>query len=298
MLKFFVLGIIKDLKLSKIEDILNVPQSYIKLRNKRLIQQYENSTLKLISTCFPELNLTVPKKKSHPWGYWKNVDNQRNFLNELATKLNIKDLSDWYTVSNTQIISHGGYGLLNYHRCSLLRMLRTAFPQMNWKAGLLRHPHFAKSGQSSYSKVQYLLFTLVKQIFPSTVCEFNYGFKHQQSSQAGLNYIEFDIFIPEVSLAIEYNGEYHYKSIALFNEVETVMKRDKRKEEICHMHGICVVIIPFWWDRKIESVAKEIHKARPDIILPASLLQGEAIAMQMPQQIQYLYYYPKVVDPT
>ncbi len=49
---------------------------------------YDNKVLVLIN-CFPELHLPTPKKRSVVKGHWNDVVNQKNFLDNLATKLRI-----------------------------------------------------------------------------------------------------------------------------------------------------------------------------------------------------------------
>ncbi len=48
----------------------------------------------VLATCYPELKLSVtPKAKHAPyWGYWKDINNQRNFLESIAPKLGILPL--------------------------------------------------------------------------------------------------------------------------------------------------------------------------------------------------------------
>ncbi len=48
-----------------------------------------------------------------------------------------------------------------------------------------------------------------------------------------------------------------------------------------------LITIPYWWDKKVESVVKTIHISRPDIEMPRSLLNGEAIPVDNPKMEQY-----------
>jgi len=52
-----------------------------------------------------------------------------------------------------------------------------------------------------------------------------------------------DIYIPKLKLAIEYQGEQHFKPIDLWGGVEglkTSQKRDEKKREVCKRHGIAI----------------------------------------------------------
>ncbi len=59
--------------------------------------------------------------------------------------------------------------------------------------------------------------------------------------------------------------------------------RDKIKRIICARVGITLVVIPYWWNRNIQSVAQTIQDARPDIPIPSSLLNGDFIPKEAPK---------------
>jgi hypothetical protein len=49
---------------------------------------------------------------------------------------------------------------------------------------------------------------------------------------------------------------------------DTLDKRkqmDLMKEKLCNDKKIALVQIPFWWDRKYESLASTIYSHRPDL---------------------------------
>ncbi len=69
-----------------------------------------------------------------------------------------------------------------------------------------------------------------------------------------------------------------------FSELQVVQQRDEMKKIICDMHGITLLVIPYWWNKTIESVAQTIHFARPDILLSSKLLTGEPIPCSFPMQ--------------
>ena len=43
-----------------------------------------------------------------PPGYWVETDNRVQFLEQIAKKIGIKDMSDWYKVKKSTIIKYGG----------------------------------------------------------------------------------------------------------------------------------------------------------------------------------------------
>jgi hypothetical protein len=76
-----------------------------------------------------------------------------------------------------------------------------------------------------------------------------------------------DIFLPELSLAIEYMGEQHYRPVEYFggNEgFEATTARDKRKAEICKKVGVNLVYVRFDDDikKRIEQITSAYNSRR------------------------------------
>ncbi len=63
-----------------------------------------------------------------------------------------------------------------------------------------------------------------------------------------------------------------------------VQHRDQVKRTICSNSGITLVVIPYWWNRSIESVAQTLRRIRPDISISPDLLTGDEIPVDMPKQ--------------
>lgn len=60
--------------------------------------------------------------------------------------------------------------------------------------------------------------------------------------------MELDCYNEELRLAVEYNGEQHYRFIEKFHKDEEAFKkqqkRDKKKKELCRKNGVKLIIIP------------------------------------------------------
>jgi hypothetical protein len=65
-----------------------------------------NSLIIALSTTYPEKKWVEPERK--PNGYWRDLQNQRTFFNQLAVKLNIQHPEDWYKVHKKTVINFGG----------------------------------------------------------------------------------------------------------------------------------------------------------------------------------------------
>jgi hypothetical protein len=49
-----------------------------------------------------------------PVSYWKSIENRKNFLDEIAKKLNIKIPSDWGNITVRQFKKLGGNSVTEY----------------------------------------------------------------------------------------------------------------------------------------------------------------------------------------
>ena len=85
-----------------------------------------------------------------------------------------------------------------------------------------------------------------------------------QASPEWLGRQRFDIFIPELKLAIEYQGQQHYKPISLFGGEEGFLqtqKRDKLKFKLCAENG--TKLIYFRYDEQITRKLIETRIKKP-----------------------------------
>jgi hypothetical protein len=78
--------------------------------------------------------------------------------------------------------------------------------------------------------------------------------------------MEFDLFLPEYSLAFEYQGEHHYYEVYKFGPHKLFSQRDERKRNASRNAGITLVEIPYWWDFKMESLRATVYQYCPELI--------------------------------
>jgi hypothetical protein len=78
------------------------------------------------------------------------------------------------------------------------------------------------------------------------------------------------IFIPHLSLALEYQGEQHYSSSILIGDLSVYQRRDRCKRKFASQFGLTLISIPFWWDNSSDSLISTIQNYRPDINLQPS----------------------------
>jgi hypothetical protein len=180
-----------------------------------ILRHYKGCLSKALETLYPELDWQpwkfvggVPKR------FWRSVSNVEKYMRWLETELNVVTLDDWYKVSNDQIkkksgmycgtrgVSHskvGGKLLTQFG--SLCDILQKIYPTHSWDT-----KNFSKRG-SKWGKSQWQLLKIVEQHFEGSGMEVLFNYQHPQllfssSSQR----MELDIFVPAVSLALEYQG--------------------------------------------------------------------------------------------
>lgn len=77
--------------------------------------------------------------------------------------------------------------------------------------------------------------------------------------------MELDVYVPDINLALEYQGKQHYVNILSVGEQKLYSQRDEEKRAICERAEITLIQVPYWWDWKKESLAASISNLRPEL---------------------------------
>lgn len=123
-----------------------------------------------------------------------------------------------------------------------------------------RRTHCEKCMDRNLSSGEYRIATYLDQI------GVEYFKQHIFDDCAYINNLRFDFYIPEYNLAIEYDGEQHYRPVFPINGDEEAMKknywackmRDEIKTAYCHDNNIRLLRIPFWDKDCIELIIKRM----------------------------------------
>ena len=114
----------------------------------------------------------------------------------------------------------------------------------------------ARRFQTSKWKTEALLYAIVKELFAnSTVL--------REFSPDYMEGLRIDIFVKEINLAIEYQGEQHFTPIEAFGGQEALTQatlRDRRKKEICHERGINIEYFTYKETITFPNVQRKLKK--------------------------------------
>jgi len=97
-----------------------------------LYKEFHGSMLSLLQATYPEVAWDPLKFNKAPQNYWSDEKTQRAFMEEISPKLGVKELSDWYKVSNQLLVDHGASGLLTRYGGSLSALLAKLYPDYKW----------------------------------------------------------------------------------------------------------------------------------------------------------------------
>jgi hypothetical protein len=74
---------------------------------------------KALQAIYPEHRDTW--RNIQPKGHWQDLNNQQQFFEKLAIKLNITKPSDWYKVTSNKVFEEGGTFIKKYYNGSLIQ---------------------------------------------------------------------------------------------------------------------------------------------------------------------------------
>ena len=198
-----------DKFLSKIKKIYNLDshddwnsitrKHIISNGGSRLLSKYSMFDIKRMACPKGELTFNNPPQSS---GFWEKQENILNFLSKIKEKYNLNTPEDWNRFSKYHLIQEGGTGLLS----SKLKV-QVKFETPNKLAEFIPLSTLL-SGSGQKRSSQRWLFLQVKKLYPHEEIVEDY-FHPEISRISGAN-VQFDIFMIERNIAIEYHGKQHY----------------------------------------------------------------------------------------
>ena len=235
---FFFTKLKEKLKLTTEEDWLFV-------RTKDIIHHGGISILKIYSFDLPRMFSTIFPQFSHIFDHFYQLKNIRLKQKVLFYQkyFDVKEKKDWFRISGEELFKSIG---------GLFHAISEVHPDQRWSK-------FQFINRSKKSRQHWLILCL-KKIYPQFISMEDY--KHPRlSSRLGVR-LELDSFIPSLNLGFEYQGEQHYDDIpSAFSTLELYQKRDIEKIDLCNLHSIRLIVIPFWWDKSTNSLSSTINES-------------------------------------
>lgn len=252
----------------KLQLNLNSPEQWNRISSKDIISFGGSSILKIYPLhelkCMGSDEIRLNKnnlfshqkrKKSFPNGYWDDINNVNNFIKNVENFYNLNTVEDWNRISREQIQVIGGNGIFSKYKISDIIKMGISIHNNN-------NNDISKKVDiidNKYKRsVQRMLFLQIQQLFPKE--EIIEDFYHEKiSRESGLS-VQFDIFIIDKNIAIEYHGKQHYEDNPVaFAPLEMYQQRDKEKENLCNIFGIHLIIIPYYKYHQYDILSLHKH---------------------------------------
>lgn len=231
----------------------------------------------LLAWAYPEHQWQPWRFQPTPTELWEDEVTVRAYLVWLEAQLGITQPEDWYRVSYEQVQRLHGGALLTRHG-GLAPLLRHWRPE---HADLWRPEHFLPT--ALLKKTQRALVAAMRSLFPRTEVQ-------EDAKPPGLRFpsgqaMEVDVWLPELHLALEYQGQHHYRDHYLFGAHSVAEVRDRVKAAACRAQGLDLVPVPYWWDGRLRSLAATLRLTRPHLLPDwAHLTAADAIPFLEPTQ--------------
>ena len=204
----------------------------------------------MLTQNYPEENWNILDfRKNIPLEYWNIDENIKQWAKSFEQEHMIKNPSDWYRISRKQVSQAKGQGILTNFGPTP-NFLRHLYPHHDW--------NFDGKHNKHKRAAQRRLFVHVKRLFPGE--EVIEEFRHQELSRQSGATVEFDVFLPSLSLAFEYHGQHHYEELAAWCGIEMQQYRDKEKLRLCKAAGIKLIVIPYWWDESKSALIEKLEQ--------------------------------------
>ena len=134
-----------------------------------------------------------------------------------------------------------------------LRLTEQQASKRKYCSGTCRNSVNNKVIRGTRSKAEMVLEQKIKDNFSKL--------KFYTNDRATLNGKELDFYFPDLKIAIEWNGIYHYKNIHKSKTWSRIKKNDKRKRELCDSKDIELIVV-----KDLTSSKKFIEEKTDEII--------------------------------
>eukprot|EP01114_Cavostelium_apophysatum_P017176 TRINITY_DN5039_c0_g1_i2.p1 TRINITY_DN5039_c0_g1~~TRINITY_DN5039_c0_g1_i2.p1 ORF type:complete len:696 (+),score=154.40 TRINITY_DN5039_c0_g1_i2:15-2102(+) len=126
----FMEDLAKKLRIERWEDWYQIKAVHFREVNggAAMLKVFDNDPALAVMRTFKEHAFDAKKFASSA-----TADSEKEVLENIASKLGLKELNDWYQVSKSQVLSSGGGWVLKRHNNSLVKALTSNYPEHDWK---------------------------------------------------------------------------------------------------------------------------------------------------------------------
>jgi len=221
-----------------------------------MLSHYDGSPSKAVMDYIPDYDWKEWLFIKAPSNFWKDKNNHVRYLDWLGNKLGFTKPEDWYNVSQSDFTRNHGIGIQVYTG-SVFHAVISAYPEFDWDVEKF-YPD---------KKSQQRLFRIVKEIFPDEKIHFDFRHPNLRFNLSNMP-MELDIWLPNLSLAFEFQGIQHYEIFWPHKNkdnptsgLDEIQRRDKEKAIACKKTGITLIEIPYTWDASSEYVVKILSES-------------------------------------
>lgn len=173
---------------------------------RALLKEY-NNFFELLQNLRPNIKWEFWRFKKSPRGLWQHKERQIEYLNWMSKTLGLVGYQDWYDVTSQDFEANYGVSLLGLYSGSVSECVMSILDQHPWEKILFYKNEFKRERR---------LFGIISCGLPEFTVHFRY--KHPEiSHRLSKRPMEFDVFVEELSLGIEYQGQQHYEPVERFD---------------------------------------------------------------------------------
>lgn len=98
-----------------------------------------------------------------------------------------------------------------------------------------------------------------ERLISECLCRMNIKFEREKrfADCKDKTYLPFDFYIPYYRLAIEFDGQHHFKNIWGEDHLRTTKRHDRIKDEYCAQNNIYLLRIPYWEGHNIDEILQD-----------------------------------------
>jgi hypothetical protein len=172
-----------------------------------------------VASAYPEHTWHVWKFLKVPSGFWDSRENRRKVLSYIATQLNVKELADWYRVTNDQFRDASGGSMLSRHNNHLRLLLQKEYPDHEWIPWKFADNQKAANGYWQSLKAQREIFDwALENEFKSTNLDHWYSVDVKSIKASGIRTILFDAYGGSLTRALSSVYPEHSWKLWLFKK--------------------------------------------------------------------------------